>query len=332
MMNAQYWKAAQDGKVNCCLCPHNCSIGPGHTGVCRVRVNKEGTLIAANYGRVSSMAMDPVEKKPLYHFYPGRDIFSIGTVGCNLRCSYCQNYTISQQEAPTRLLSPDQAVQLVLNQGPNCIGIAFTYNEPFMWYEYVLATAKKARAAGVKTVMVTNGFVRDEPLQELLQFIDAMNIDLKAFSESTYRKLCGGSLQPVLDTVEAAVRFGCHVEATTLIIPTYNDSAAEIESLSKWLANLSPQIPLHLSRYFPQYKLSLPPTPLKTLEQAFNIARASLNYVYIGNADLGLGRNTCCPRCGATLIKRQGYSVRLIGLKEGGSCANCGFTLTLVTD
>ncbi|HKM39380.1 MAG TPA: AmmeMemoRadiSam system radical SAM enzyme [bacterium] len=332
MMNAQYWKAAQDGKVNCCLCPHNCSIGPGHTGVCRVRVNKEGTLIAANYGRVSSMAMDPVEKKPLYHFYPGRDIFSIGTVGCNLRCSYCQNYTISQQEAPTRLLSPDQAVQLVLNQGPNCIGIAFTYNEPFMWYEYVLATAKKARAAGVKTVMVTNGFVRDEPLQELLQFIDAMNIDLKAFSESTYRKLCGGSLQPVLDTVEAAVRFGCHVEATTLIIPTYNDSAAEIESLSKWLANLSPQIPLHLSRYFPQYKLSLPPTPLKTLEQAFNIARASLNYVYIGNADLGLGRNTCCPCCGATLIKRQGYSVRLIGLKEGGSCANCGFTLTLVTD
>jgi pyruvate formate lyase activating enzyme len=330
LKEALYWEPCPNGKAKCHLCPHGCNISPGRAGICRVRVNKAGTLYAANYAQVSSIAMDPMEKKPLYHFYPGKDILSLGTVGCNLRCSFCQNYSISQQDAPTRELPPAQAVRLAQDQGPNCIGLAFTYSEPLMWYEYVLDTAEQAQAAGLKTVLVTNGFIQTEPLKKLLPFINAMNIDLKAFTEDYYRELCGGKLQPVLTTVEAAVEARCHVELTTLLIPGRNDSPAEISALSRWVAGLSPDIPLHLSRYFPQYKLNLPPTPLQTLEQALNISREKLNYVYIGNAAVTQGRDTHCPNCGAVLIERLGFGARLVGSTEDGRCRQCGFAGSFV--
>ena len=325
MKEALYWEPVQNEKIKCLLCPHACTISPGAAGLCRVRVHKNGILQAANYAKISSAAVDPMEKKPLYHFYPGADILSLGTLGCNLRCSYCQNYTISQLEAPTRRLEPKEAVNLAQKQGPACIGIAFTYNEPLMWYEYVLETATKARAAGLKTVLVTNGFIQPQPLKQLLQVIDALNIDIKAFTENNYRRLWGGRLEPVLDSIRTVIEAGCHLELTTLVIPGYNDSPAEITALTEWISDLSPDIPLHLSRYFPYYKLTLPPTPLETLEQAAQISRRSLNYVYIGNADLASGRDTCCPKCGAVLISRRGYSPRFIGAKEDGSCGQCGW-------
>ncbi|MGI6129370.1 MAG: AmmeMemoRadiSam system radical SAM enzyme [bacterium] len=283
MKRALYWESLSEDKVKCHLCPHDCLISPGHAGICRMRVNKEGTLYAANYARVSSIALDPIEKKPLYHFHPGKDILSLGTVGCNLKCSFCQNYSISQEDAPTRELPPEQAVRLAKEQGPDCIGLAYTYSEPLMWYEYVLDTATLAKRAGLQNVLVTNGYIRLDPLKELLPVIHALNIDVKSFSDDFYQQLCRGRLDPVLKTVEAAVLAGCHVELTTLIIPGHNDSPTEIKSLSSFIADISPTIPLHLSRYFPQYKLNLPPTPLVTLEQAQIISREKLNYVYIGN-------------------------------------------------
>lgn len=329
MKQALYTEPLSDKKVKCHLCPHGCLISPGRAGICRVRVNKAGTLYATNYAQISSIAMDPIEKKPLYHFYPGKSILSLGTVGCNFRCSFCQNYSISQQDAPTRELAPAQAVRLAQDQGPDCIGLAFTYSEPLMWYEYVLATSEQAQEAGLKTVLVTNGFIQPEPFKKLLPLIDAMNIDIKAFTENYYRQLCRGKLQPVLKTVEAAIEAGCHVELTTLIVPGLNDSPAEIRALTSWIADLSPKIPLHLSRYFPQYKLDLPPTPIQTLEQALNISQEKLNYVYIGNSSGIRGRDTCCPNCGAVLVERFGFGARYVGCTEDGHCQECGSAVDL---
>ncbi|HHV06939.1 MAG TPA: AmmeMemoRadiSam system radical SAM enzyme [Firmicutes bacterium] len=330
MKLALYAEPLSDDKVQCHLCPHGCRISPGQSGICRVRVNKEGTLYAANYAQVSSLALDPIEKKPLYHFYPGKDILSLGTVGCNLKCSFCQNYGISQEDAHTRKLGPEQAVRLAKEQGPSCIGLAYTYSEPLMWYEYVLDTARQAKAAGLKNVLVTNGFIQPEPFKELLPFIDAMNIDIKSFQEDYYRRICAGKLAPVLETVENAVAAGCHVEITTLVVPGLNDSPAEIKALAGWIAELSPTIPLHLSRYFPQYKMDLPPTPLQTLKQALNISREKLNYVYIGNAAADGGRDTYCPSCGAILIRRSSLGIQVMGCTEDGTCQHCQTKTNLI--
>lgn len=331
MKEALFYEKDEENRVFCRLCPRLCRIKEGGTGFCRVRKNQGGVLYSLNYGRVSSAAMDPMEKKPLYHFYPGSEIFSLGTFGCNLACGFCQNWQIAHATPPTAYLSPQEAVaaaQKYRDSGSPCVGIAYTYNEPFIWYEYVYDTARLAREKGLKNVLVTNGYVSEEPLREILPYIDAMNIDVKGFTAGYYREVCKGSLEPVLRTVEVAARH-CHVELTTLLVPGLNDSEEEIRSLVDWVASLDPEIPLHFSRYFPNYKFALPPTPLSTLLKAREIAREKLKYVYIGNApELGAG-DTLCPSCGCTLIRRFGYHVQVEGL-EGNRCRHCGEKIRVV--
>ncbi len=328
---ARWWHPLPDAQppqtVQCELCPQVCRIRPGGRGICRYRRNVSGTLRATSYGMVSSCGYDPIEKKPLYHFMPGSVIFSAGTVGCNLGCGFCQNWQISQSEAPTRYLGPADAARLAgaaVNGGRRSIGIAYTYSEPLVWWEYVYDTAREVRRRGLANVLVTNGFVTEEPLRELLPLVDAMNIDVKAFTDEFYRQVCHGRLAPVLRTVELAHAAGVHVEVTTLLVPGLNDDPAEVRQLVDWLGAIDPGIPLHFSRYFPNYRMAEPgPTPLSTLAMARSIALERLDYVYIGNALAGEGLDTVCPGCGSTAIRRDGYRVSPDGLR-GDSCATCG--------
>ncbi len=281
---ASFFSKIEDSKVHCFLCPHNCIIKPDGLGACRARKNIGGALYSMNYGEVTSINLDPIEKKPLYRFYPGSMILSAGTFGCNLKCSFCQNWTIAHEDARTARISPkelaDKAYELV-NRGN--IGIAYTYNEPSIWYEFVYDTCKLIRDRGLKNVLVTNGFIGKEPLNELLPVVDAMNIDVKAFTASFYMEICKATLDDVMQTVEIAAP-KCHIELTTLVIPGLNDSIDEINKLAKWVASISPDIPLHLSRYFPNYKMThIPPTPEHTLLKAREKALEHLNYVYLGN-------------------------------------------------
>lgn len=331
MREALYYEKKEQELAACRLCPKLCTIREGKSGFCRVRKNRAGTLYAANYGEVTSYGMDPIEKKPLYHFYPGALILSLGTVGCNLRCGFCQNWSIAHGNPDTVSVTPEQAVEMARRQvagGYENAGIAYTYSEPLMWYEFVLDTARLAARAGLKNVLVTNGYVNETPLRALLPYIDAMNIDVKGFTNDFYRKRCAGSLEPVLRTVAIACR-ECHVELTNLLVTGLNDTAEEIGRLVDWIASLDREIPLHFSRYFPNFETDLPPTPLETLKRAEAIARQKLAYVYLGNApELG-GQDTCCPDCGEKLIRRTGYTVRVTGL-EGGACRRCGREINIV--
>jgi len=273
-------------KVICELCPHHCALEEGKTGICRARKNVQGTIICENYGKVTSMALDPIEKKPLHCFYPGSRILSVGSYGCNLRCPFCQNSDISMADAgtaETQFVSPETLVEKALalvKQGN--IGIAYTYNEPLVGYEYVLDCAKLAREHTLKNVLVTNGTICEKPLLELLPYIDAMNIDLKAFTERFY-KMIGGDLETVKQTIRLAARTS-HVEITTLIVPGENDSEAEMDALSLWLASVDPEIPLHVTRFFPRWKMTdRDATPVKTVYALAQIARRHLKYVYEGN-------------------------------------------------
>lgn len=332
MKEAQFWEKKDDRVAHCHLCPQHCVIREGRSGFCRVRKNEGGVLYTLNYSRVASYALDPTEKKPLYHFYPGSHLFSLGSVGCNLRCGFCQNWQISQKDAPTIDVAPDEAVRWTLRarrQEPGCIGLAYTYSEPSMWFEYVLDTAWSAKQEGLKNVMVTNGYVNEEPFRKLLPFIDAFNIDVKGFTEDFYRKICIGRRDPVLETVEMARDAGKHVEVTNLLIPGKNDSPEEIEAMVDWLASVDPDIPLHFSRYFPNYKMDIPPTPLSTLERAREIAVKKLRYVYLGNAWGNRWNNTYCPSCGEAVILRSGMGVRQVALDEG-KCTKCGNKIAVV--
>lgn len=325
MHEALYYEKKEQKLTACRLCPKMCTIREGKSGFCRVRQNRGGTLYAVNYGKATSCALDPIEKKPLYHFYPGSFILSYGTIGCNLRCGFCQNWSIAHGEPDTADITPEQAVETALRQAgqgyPN-IGIAYTYSEPFMWYEFIWDTARLAREAGLKNVLVTNGYVSETPLREILPYIDAMNIDVKGFTDEYYSKNCMGKLGPVLRTVEIAHR-ECHVELTTLLVTGLNDSEKEIRKLVDWVASLDREIPLHISRYFPNFEVNLPATPLETLERAREIAREKLSYVYIGNAPQLDAGDTHCPECGEELISRFGYRARAVGL-EDGKCGSCG--------
>ncbi len=324
---ALYYEKLDDSLVRCVLCPHSCVIKPGGVGVCRQRLNDGGTLISRIYGRVTSVAMDPIEKKPLYHFHPGRTILSIGTNGCNFACLFCQNWSTSQQDAYTRLLSPRQAVRLAKEN--DSFGIAYTYNEPLIWYEFVLDAARLARAEGLKNVLVTNGFVQPEPLAELLPFIDALNIDIKSIRDEFYREICRGRLEPVLETAKAAKKVS-HVEITNLIIPTHNDSDEDLGALAAWISeNLGPDTPTHLSAYFPAHRLNAPPTPPETLLRALGIFSAQLDHVYLGNTSLPDASDTHCVKCGAPVIKRRGWNTHITGL-VGRACAQCGEELNIV--
>ena len=283
MKEAMYWTS--EGKtVKCSLCPHNCSITEDNIGFCRVRRNLSGKLYSLNYGKVSSIALDPIEKKPLNRFYPGMKVLSIGTLGCNLRCSFCQNWSIAHANQATVDAEPELIVQKAIElKDDGNIGIAFTYNEPSIWYEFIYDTAKLSSKAGLKNILVTNGFINKEPLEELLPFIHAMNIDVKSFSKNFYKDICKGKLEDVKRTVEVSSS-KCHVEVTTLVVPGKNDNPEEVEQLASWLGGINPEIPLHLSRFFPNYKMKdINVTPLETLEKSKEIAQKYLKYVYIGN-------------------------------------------------
>lgn len=325
MKEAMYYKKLDNDRVLCVLCPHNCNIYDGGRGACMVRKNEGGTLYTLNYNRIAAIAMDPIEKKPLYHFYPGSKILSVGTVGCNLKCSFCQNYHIAHKEAITEEITSEHLIDIAKEYGDN-IGIAYTYNEPSIWYEFVYETSKLAKANGLKNVLVTNGFISEEPLEELLPFIDAMNIDVKGFTEKYYRDVCKGLLEPVKRTVEIASR-KCHVEITTLVVTDLNDSIEEIREIAKWISSINKDIPLHLSRYFPNYKLSNDPTPVNTLIEAKKEGEKYLNYVYIGNV-WGHDSNTYCPQCKSPLVSR-GEVVSTEGI-EKGRCKTCGETISII--
>jgi len=284
---AMFYEKKEDGTVHCFLCPHHCRIPPDGRGICGVRKNSKGILYSLNYGEITSIGVDPIEKKPLHRFHPGTSILSVGSAGCNLKCPFCQNHSIAQvkpEELHTHHATSEEIVEKAasLKQKGN-IGIAYTYNEPSIWYEFVYDTAKRAKEKGLLNVLVTNGFISPEPLKMLLPYIDAMNIDLKAFNERFYRELAKGRLEDVKETIRRSAE-SCHVEVTTLIIPGWNDSAEEMEEESKWLASLSPDLPLHLSRFFPRYLMTdLPPTPVETLIELKRVADQHLRYVYLGN-------------------------------------------------
>jgi len=269
--------------VKCQLCPHNCTITDGAAGVCGVRKNIGGVLYAESYGQVSSMAVDPVTKKPLFHFHPDKKILSIGSYGCNFKCPYCQNHSISMERPPCRYTAPDELANLAVKHVPSGnIGVAYTYNEPFINYEYLLDCAKEIKKRGLKNVLVTNGFISAEPLKLILPVIDAMNIDLKSFDESFYKRI-GGRLDAVKETIVTSIG-ACHVEVTTLIIPGLNDGDGEIAALAGWLASVDDGCPLHISRFFPRYRMAEnETTPRATIDRLAGIAGKYLKYVYKGN-------------------------------------------------
>jgi pyruvate formate lyase activating enzyme len=277
---------------------------------------------------VAAVNLDPIEKKPLYHFCPGSQILSLGSWGCNLSCVFCQNWEISQQEVPTRVLPPQEAVRYAEDtRSMGNIGIAYTYNEPFIWFEYVYDTARLARERGLKNVLVTNGIVETEPLEELLPLIDAMNVDIKCMDEDFYRRLVKGEGWPARRTVELS--FGrCHVEITNLIITGENDRDEDFHALAEWAADISPKLPVHLSRYFPAYRFTAPPTPPETLRRARDIVSQKLQFVYVGNVHMEGGNDTICPACGTVAIRREGYRVTVVNLNNG-RCSKCGEDLNI---
>jgi len=330
---ASFWSKLEDSAVQCSLCAHNCRIKEGKTGFCGVRKNENGRLSSFIYGSCSSMAVDPVEKKPFYHFYPGSKVFSVGTVGCNFKCLHCQNHDISTADTSfpsIRDISPEESVRLAKED--DCQGIAFTYNEPSIWYEFTLDSARLAKKNGLYTCYVTNGYISKEPLQEISPFLDAMNIDVKGFTEAFYKKVCKASLQPVLDTCVLSKKLGIHIELTYLVIPGYNDSLDEIKSFCNWVVEkLGDEIPVHFSRFHPDHNMTnVPATPMKTMENVYEIARKTgLGFVYLGNVPLGDYENTYCPRCDNLCIQRNYFDVNLKGL-EKNKCKKCGDTLPFV--
>ncbi len=315
-------------KTECLLCPHKCRIDNGKSGICGVRKNNNGRIELQTYGVLSALSLDPVEKKPLYHFFPGKNILSAGSYGCNLRCDFCQNFSISQSgyEAGSRenMITADELVSRALTAHHNT-GIAFTYNEPVIWFEYMKDAALLAKRKGLYTAMISNGYVNREPLNEILEFIDAFNIDLKAFNQVFYKKLTGADLEPVRNTLKMISEKGRHLEITTLIIPGQNDDPGEMEKEAAWIAGeLGKDVPLHLSRYYPMYKRNDPPTPDETLLRLYEIASEKLDYVYIGNSRSASGQDTDCPDCGICVSQRSGYSIRLQNIDAKGCCTGCG--------
>lgn len=271
-------------EIQCLLCPHVCRIPHSEKGLCGVRLNNGGKLQLLNYGQVTAAALDPIEKKPLKRFYPGKSVLSIGSFGCNLFCGFCQNWHISHGQDPqSHYLSPEDAVKKARELVPyGNIGLAYTYSEPLMWYEYVLDTAKLIKEAGLKNILVTNGYINPKPLEALLPYIDAVNLDIKSYKDGFYQEVCGGSLAPVLKNAAIFAK-SCHLEITTLLIPGLNDTTQEIEKLAQYIAGIDEKIPLHLSRYFPNYKFTIPSTPVEVMHEAKSIAAKYLSDVFIGN-------------------------------------------------
>lgn len=328
MKEALYYRKLDAANVQCLLCPHHCRLKDGETGRCSVRTNLKGQLFAMNYGLFSALHADPIEKKPLYHFYPGSKILSFGSFGCNLQCDFCQNWEISQHfpEYPDayRLMSASEIVDKAKNEDGN-IGIAFTYNEPIVNFEFMLEVARAAQAAGLKTAMITNGFITEAPLKQLIACIDAFNVDLKIFSNHYFQKFAGGRLDPVLRSLKLIAASDKHLEITHLVVTGINDDPGDFENMLDWICKeLGTLTILHISRYFPNFRLSQPPTAPALLNYMFDLAKNQLPYTYLGNIILGDTSDTFCHSCQSKVIERIGYDVRIIGLNQSGSCLNCG--------
>ncbi|MDW7673287.1 MAG: AmmeMemoRadiSam system radical SAM enzyme [Bacillota bacterium] len=331
---AAYYEQNDHDKVSCQLCPHNCVLSNSKAGRCGVRENVAGKLIARNYGQIGALCLDPIEKKPLYHFHPGQQIVSVGTYGCNFDCVFCQNWQLVHgNKEKYHQFTPKELVQTVREEFADSqnIGLAFTYNEPLTWFEYILEASQLAKEEGLKVVLVTNGFINQEPFSKLLVNIDAVNIDLKSFQEDFYHKYCGGKLEPVLDNIALAQK-SCHLELTTLLVTDLNDREEELEQLASWVGTISKDIPIHISRYHPSYKLTKPPTKLETITRAYEIAAKYLNYVYLGNL-WEWDNNTYCPECNSILINREGFNIFSDGIKEHAGqriCKKCGLKIPVI--
>jgi pyruvate formate lyase activating enzyme len=334
MHEARLYQKTGDKSVRCFVCAHHCHILPGKHGICGIRANRDGTLYADAYGLISAEAIDPIEKKPLYHYLPGSLSYSLGGVGCNFRCPHCQNWHISQATLDSgivRPLRPEEGVQRALSA--RCRSVSFTYNEPTIWHEYPLDMGLLARKQGLGTVYVTNGYMTEEVLGELSPMLQAFRVDLKAFTDEFYRTYCKGRLQPVLDSSERAKELGMHVETVTLVIPGVNDSMEEMENLIRWvLDTLGPGTPMHFTRFHPDYKMTdVAPTPVTTLEKILKRARElGIRFPYIGNVPGHPAESTYCPACGALLIERSGYRTEVRNLKDH-SCGSCGEKIEIVT-
>ncbi|ABA87568.1 radical SAM domain iron-sulfur cluster-binding oxidoreductase, putative [Syntrophotalea carbinolica DSM 2380] len=331
MKEAMLYDKLPDNKVRCQVCAHQCTIGDGHLGLCQVRENRGGTLYTLVYGRTISQAVDPIEKKPLFHFYPGSLSFSIATPGCNFRCAWCQNWEISQMPREQHFIAghpatPEQIVTEAQRSG--CRSIAYTYTEPSIFFEYAHDTACQARDAGLANVFVTNGYMTAELLDTARPWLSAANVDLKAFRDATYRQHIGARLQPVLDSLKKMKTLGIWLEVTTLIIPGLNDDPAELKELAEFVSReLGADTPWHISRFFPHYKMrDLPPTPQTTLHRAEEIGRgAGLRHIYLGN--VAEETDTTCPGCGTILIRRMGFSVAENIIRHDGTCPACSETI-----
>ncbi len=322
---ARHWEPSSKDRVKCGLCPRGCSVGPSGRGYCGIRENRDGKYYTLIYGRPCAVHNDPIEKKPLFHYLPGTRSFSIATAGCNLECLFCQNWNISQadpEDVQTYDMPPEKVVASA--KASKCATIAHTYNEPSVTFEYMYDCARLAKEAGIPAVMISNGFINEKPMRELCSALGGVKIDLKSFSEKFYSETCSGRLQPVLDTLKVLKSEGIWYEIVVLLVTTLNDSPDEIKRMTNWIVTeLSPDVPVHFSRYFPQYKLTLPRTPVETLDKAYEVAKAEgCHHVYVGNVELPGRGDTRCPGCGEVLIKRMGYLV-LSNTIESGRCPKC---------
>ncbi|AGG06771.1 radical SAM protein [Dehalococcoides mccartyi] len=330
MHEALLYQKMPNGVIRCHTCQWNCRINPNHLGVCQVYQNINGSLFSLNYGRTSSVAVDPIEKKPLYHFYPGSQVFSLGSWGCNFHCTGCQNWEIACPDTYERLFSsrtllPEQAVSMAREH--HCQGIAFTYNEPTVWFEYTLDCARLAKNNGLYTVYVTNGYMTADALDTIGPYMDAFRVDIKGFKADTYKKLSKiQHWEKILATTERAKsQWGMHVEVVTNIIPTYNDDPEQLTGIARWIkTRLGELTPWHVTRFYPcRDMLDVPPTPVETLEKAVEIGQGEgLKYVYMGNVPGHKSETTCCPKCGQVLIRRHGYDTEICGL-DNDHCRHC---------
>jgi pyruvate formate lyase activating enzyme len=329
-LEARHYQKLAGNKVQCGLCPWACLVDEGKRGKCGVRENRKGVYRSLVYGRIAASHTDPIEKKPFFHFLPGSSAYSIATVGCNFDCKFCQNWDLSQsrpEEADVPFADPRSTVEKAKRSGSTIV--AYTYSEPTVFNEFVFDVASEGRRMGLRNVVVSNGFIQKKPLTDLASVIDAYKVDLKSFDDGYYRKVCAGRLKPVLDTLVALKSLNVWTEIVYLIVPTLNDGDEEFQNLSRWiLRELGPDVPLHFSRFYPQYKLkNLAPTPTQTLERAWNTARsAGLRFVYLGNIPGHPGENTSCPGCGKTVLRRMGFEV-VENRVASGRCSFCGRAL-----